>query len=149
MILSASDYNTLCLHTKLSEAEASPMDSNIMIPKETELAFAGISYMRIMMRLFKHEGSSEFLGVKRILAIFCAALQPPSANLIAAALEDEMSKAAVVGTFLHTLPLFFEMKKDSDVTDDTEWGKAVIGLTEEFSALSKWLTSTGTFIIII
>lgn len=143
MILSTADYDTLCLHAKLSETETAPMDSSIMFQKGTESAKTGYFYMKTMAKLFKHEGSSEFLKVKRILAIFCAALQPPSANLIAAALEEEISKAAVVGTFLHTLPLFFDLKTDGDMIDDAEWGKAVIVLTEEFTALSKWLTSTG------
>jgi hypothetical protein len=72
-----------------------------MFQKGTESAKTGCFYMKVMTKLFKHEGSSEFLVVKRILAIFCAALQPPSANLIAAALEDEMRESkAVVGKYL-------------------------------------------------
>jgi hypothetical protein len=104
--------------------------------------------MRAMMKIFKHEGSREFKSVKTVLAIFCAALQPPSASLIAAALEDEMGKTAVVELFLTTLSLLFYLKIDTDASQmtlapSTEWGYAVISLTPEFSGLAKWLTSTA------
>ena len=104
--------------------------------------------MRAMMKIFKHEGSREFKSVKTVLAIFCAALQPPSASLIAAALEDEMGKTAVVDLFLTTLSILFYLKVDADssqiaLSPTTEWGYAVISLTPEFSGLAKWLTSTA------
>lgn len=104
--------------------------------------------MRAMMKLFKHDSSEEFRLVKRVLAIFCATLQPPSANLIAAALEEEMGKAAVVDTFLNTLSILFCLKGDTETTPVTvgvniDWGYAVISLRKEFSDLSKWLTSTA------
>ena len=106
------------------------------------------TYMRAMMKIFKHEGSREFKSVKTVLAIFCAALQPPSASLIAAALEDEMGKTAVVELFLTTLSVLFYLKIDTDASQmtlapSTEWGYAVISLTPEFSGLAKWLTSTA------
>jgi hypothetical protein len=112
------------------------------------LSQTDFTYMRAMMKLFKHDSSEEFRRVKKVLAIFCAALQPPSANLIAAALEDEMGKAAVVETFLSTLSMLFCLKSDAESTPITiganiDWGYAAITLTSDFSGLSKWLISTA------
>ena len=70
--------------------------------------------MRCMNKIFKHESSKEFQSVRKVLAIFCASLQPPSASLIAAALEDEMNKTSVVDIFLHTLPMLFNLKCDNN-----------------------------------
>ena len=102
------------------------------------------TYMKAMMKIFKHESSIEFQSVKKVLAIFCAALQPPSASLIAAALEEEMSKSSVVEIFISTLSMLFDLKCEHDTSALVgEWGYAVITLSSEYSGLSKWLTSTA------
>ena len=114
------------------------------------LSESDFNFMRCMNKIFKHESSREFQTVRKVLAIFCASLQPPSASLIAAALEEEMNKACVVDIFLNTLSMLFNLKcentpvSSSGITNlsGNEWGYAVITLTEEFLGLAKWLTST-------
>ena len=111
--------------------------------------------MRAMIKIFRHESSKDFQHVKKVLAIFCASLQPPSASLIAAALEEEMSRTAVVDIFLTTLSDLFSLRSDVDSSSaaggsrmgatlpgNIDWGFAVIYLSETFTGLSKWLVST-------
>ena len=113
------------------------------------------TFMRAMIKIFKHESSKDFQNVKKVLSIFCASLQPPSASLIAAALEEEMSKSAVVEMFLTILSDLFTLRNDTDVTGaavgirmganlpgNIDWGFAVIYLSDKFAGLSKWLVST-------
>ena len=114
------------------------------------LSESDFNFMRCMNKIFKHESSKEFQSVRKVLAIFCASLQPPSASLIAAALEDEMNRTSVVDIFLNTLPMLFNLKCDnnSNINSNSniangEWVYAVISLTEQFLGLPKWLTSTA------
>lgn len=96
-----------------------------------------LKFLRLMIKRFRHEGASEFIAVKPLLAVVCASQEPPATGLIAAALDIGVERlVSMVETLLAGL-LCVTPRVGAD-----EDGRATVTCSEHLKNFLKWISST-------